>query len=567
MSAEVEGRLVRALDRAVRAVRMYPPGRTPVVRALAELQSAIAAALEQLPAIEFGLEPGGVFFAGLERFPQDAGPGSLGDRLYRDGVRALVFERGAERETEVLVGALSPPASAAETDLVARLWNAGFTRIRVRVLAPGGDTETLENATGEGDGSGAGGAGGAGFPPIDLPEREWADPQLGAGTVASRPSQTSLSKQDFEATTYFLDADELDALQREADEEWTRTLCPEVEAALLDRLEDGDAARQQEVLEILEELLLLDLAQGALGDGARVLDGVVGAMEGGQLDDAARERAEHLVEQLATPEVLEPLLDRLAGAEGPDIEAGAALLRRLPPAAAAALFSAAGRASSADAAERLRQAAAALVGADDNMLSGLLADPSSEVVIAAAGVAALRRLAGSVPALVALLDRDAAAVRRAAAQALATLGGVKALESLALRLDDDDAGVRLEALRGIAAAHGWTTPVREATRRAARSRALHNRAAAEQSLLLEAWLRMDADAAVRRLVRMLARRRWPFRSARASVRAAAALALNTLPATSPAVSAALAAAAGDSDPIVRTAARRTQPAPRTARRA
>src|SRR5690606_9106835 len=105
----------------------------------------------------------------------------------------------------------------------------------------------------------------AGGEPIRAVDRRELELEVGAGAAgtehdgaagtAATDALATLTRDDFAETLFFLDEAELHQLQQEADLEWHRQVRADVLAALFDRLEDGSAARQEEILGILRQVL------------------------------------------------------------------------------------------------------------------------------------------------------------------------------------------------------------------------------------------------------------------------------------------------------------------------
>lgn len=235
---------------------------------------------------------------------------SLAFLCYKDGLRGLSFEGGFEAQdldgfVEVLHRArtLRPED---ENDLLTLLWTQNFSHLHyasVDVFAEGLEISEPEAQL---------------FPAPkrvvgdEAEEREGRGESRDAAQAAQRELQetvSSISVEPFDSTLYFLDEAGLRRLREAIEQELAGHVRRDVLGVLLDSLEEMDAAKQEEILEILGSLLPQLLGQGELRVAAGLVWGfeaVAGRRE--VLGPGARRTLKVLRNELSAPTAIEELM-------------------------------------------------------------------------------------------------------------------------------------------------------------------------------------------------------------------------------------------------------------------
>jgi hypothetical protein len=562
---ELAAELLGALDKAVRARRLYRENNPVYAGFVSALRGSVERLWEHAAELTVGVEEQ-AFRWEERRFAFGGGRESLAQIFYKDGVRQLTFLPGFEEEIELLLGVLQQVRLLDQDsgeDLVTLLWAQEFTAFQysyVDALADGLDLPTPPPV----------GVGGR----IDRAalRRDSESPSDAPSPAVQRgePPVASITRADFDATIYFLDAGELERLHVEVEREWSRPLRSDALAALFDRLEDPLPARQLEIIAILRQLLSVFLTQADLHSASRVLIELNALLAAGRLDAAGRQEAEALFRDLSDPALLGAFFSSLAALpDGGDAEL-AVFLQHLGRGALPLLLRTSEALEEATLRERLAAAIERLAAQHPAELLAALDD--ADLLVAAGAARLCGRLAlprGWVAAraapvppppppppppaagVVRLLERTDPAVRLTAVAALARIRTSIAMEGVLRALGDDDREIRLLAARAIADAR--YTPGRRWLDQALNSEAVRTADVTERIALYEAFGAVaDADI-ISRLDRMLNGRRL-FGKEAPELRACAALALGR--AGTPEAIASLRRAVEETNPIVRSAVTR-----------
>src|SRR5688572_22233508 len=208
-----------ALDKAVRARRLYAAN-NPAYRAfLSNLRNTIVGLWDSTHSLECKVEENG-FHWNDQVFAPGEGREILSFQFYKDGIRALTFLPGFENEIERfmdVMGRARQIDSSSADDMVTLLWEQEFSSLLysyVDALAEG-----LEIPDGH--------------PPINLDKVDLT--LVSADITGTDESNTSMppsvqqgqpfvaqsiSRDDFNETLYFLEPQELDYLRQEVEKEW-----------------------------------------------------------------------------------------------------------------------------------------------------------------------------------------------------------------------------------------------------------------------------------------------------------------------------------------------------------
>ena len=194
-----------AMDRAARSFTLYDPGNSAVSHFLEEIEQGFQSYLEAYGPLDLRIRPYELVVEDEVIYEERDRERSLAFKLFRDGVRRLVIERGVPWEELLqLLQVLSVRYSGIrsnEDDIVTLLWKAGFKSI---------DVEAVEGFVPEDDDEEKGGFSEAQMRTIAA--KKAADPSSMAGGVEARaqsdrlsssPEEISFSKQEMEASEDF----------------------------------------------------------------------------------------------------------------------------------------------------------------------------------------------------------------------------------------------------------------------------------------------------------------------------------------------------------------------------
>lgn len=537
--------LLTALDKAVRARRLYRPN-NPVYRGfVSAAQSLFDHLWDWVPSLSVVVEDGLFRWHGSE-FRVGEGRENLPYVFHKDGIRYLTFLPGFEEEVERfidVVNAARQTGPQGEDDLVTLLWGQEFASFQYSYVdslaeglsvpgAPSVRVSRVGRAEVERD---LQGADGEPTPPAV---------QQGQSTVAG-----SLSRQDFEETLYFLDPAELEILRREVELEWERDTKDAVLDALFDRIEDPIAERQIEVVHILRQLLPVYLNRGDLQAVSRIVTEINRLAEQSGWGEAVRMEVDHLFTDLGDPAVLDQLLRSLEeGLIDPAGEELGVFLSHLGGAALPTLIRTLETTEVQQLRERLRGAVEVLARDNANELAKLIEADDPPLSAGAIRMAGQLRLSEAGPPLARLMSRADAAQRRQLLDALLSVGSIVALEAVQQSLTDADREIRIAAARGLAAVR--YQPARARLAEIIQGRGVRDADLTEKVAFFEAFGAVAGSENVGMLDQLLNGRRL-FSKADPEIRSCAAMALGGM--SVPAARAALDRARNDSQPMVRNA--------------
>jgi hypothetical protein len=537
-----------ALDKAVRARRLYAANNPAYQQFLANLKNTVRGLWEGAYSLPVAVEENG-FRWDEQQFSAGEGRENLAFQFYKDGIRALTFLPGFENEIErfldVVARARQIDSSSAD-DMVTLLWEQEFSSLLynyVDALAEGLEVPeggpialdkielTLVSADITGSDQNA-----AAVPPAV---------QAGQPTVAQ-----SISRDDFEETLYFLEAGELEYLRKEVEKEMQRDVKADVLAAMFDRLEDPTPKRQSEILKIFRQLLPAYLASGDLRSASTILIELNGVLEAKDiLGPTQSQEAQEIFAELSDPVVLNQLLKSLEdGAIDPTGDELAIFLRYLRPGALAPLIRAVEVTKLEELQLRLRAAIEGLGRAHPQILADLLKSGDDVVMIGAARLAGQISLSAAVPAIAGLLSNPNMHVRRAAVEALVQIKSGAALDALQQALEDSEREVRIAAARGLGSLR--YQPARAKLEAVLQGKIVRDADLTEKIAFFEAFGAVANADSVTMLDKLLNGKSL-FRKESPELRACAAMALGKV--GTPASRASLEKASRDDNPMVRNA--------------
>jgi len=535
---------LRGLAKAWRAHLLYE-GHSPALDRIVEgLRESLQRTFTDVPFFTVAVEERELMWEGAAVYHGEDGPGfggaaqrgdpareNLAFTLYRDGVRELSFHRGFERdELDAFLRILARVSRVRgeEDDLLTMLWDVDWYHLRYRYV------EALPDGTA-----------------LPAASSEVAKPAAAAPREEEVQLASTVSPDDFRGALYFLDAEELRRLEGELAREMRRDLWTDVLNALFDRVEDGGALRQEQIVGILGDLLPILLGSGRLETGALVLGELVKIATGGQrMAPPVMKALRGLFDQLAEPATVAELVRTVEGAGAAVSEASlGALLSYFPPEALGPLLKAAETTASPAVRRNVQQAAERLAGGAREHLARLLVDHDDAVAAGAARLVGRLRVTTAAADVARLLRRGDAGTRLAAVEALQELRSPTASEALETVLEDGDARVRVAAARALSALR-WA-PAKARLEAALDGKRLREAELTERIAFFEAYGGLAGADGVPNLERILNGRSWLGRRESPEIRACAARGLGKI--RHPAAEKALNAAAADPDPVVRTA--------------
>ena len=555
VAPQLVGELFGAFDKAVRARRLYQPNNPVYQQFIAGLRKAFSTVLNQVTSLVVGVEEGAFHWYG-HRFETGEGRDNLSFLFYKDGIRHVTFLPGIEEEIERFLGVVHRARLAdqvSDDDMVTLLWEeelACFQYSYVDALAEGvqlpKEADLAEATTGIDERPRTVDMG------IVATEVEVGEPtertppsmQAGQPSVAS-----SITRDDFVETFYFLDDAELTKLRAEVELEWARDIKRDVLNALFDRLEDPDSSWQNEILRILRQLLPAFLSRGDLASAAHVLVELNTILRTSDLDEAVRTEAERLFAELSEPAVLSQLLRSLEdGSIDPSGSELGVFLSHLNPTALPLLLRTVETTTVPSLQERLQVAVEALAADHKQDLIGLVGADETAVACGATRIAGKLGLTEAVPGIAALLKRSDTAVRRLAVEALVQIRSGASLDAVQLALQDTDREVRMAAARGLGSLR--YQPARKNLEAAITGKLVRDADLTEQIAFFEAYGAVADQDSVDLLDKILNGRRMFARQSQ-EMRACSAMALGLI--NTQAARTVLQRAAADQQPMVRSA--------------
>jgi hypothetical protein len=542
------GDFFTALDKAVRARRLYAANNPAYQAFLAALRSTISGLWDGAFSLTVAVEEHNFRWDDHE-FIAGEGRETLAFQFYKDGIRGLTFLPGFEQEVErfldVLARARHIDTSSAD-DMVTLLWEQEFGSLLynyVDALAEGLDIPQTGPLP-------------AGNIELTLISADITGSDQSQSMVppavqnGEPPVAQQISRDDFEETLYFLEHNELEYLRAELAKEMERDIKADVLNALFDRLEDPMPKRQTEILGICRQLLPAYLSSGDLRSASRILIELNSVLEARDaLGPAQSAEAQEIFAELSDPGVLNQLLKSLEeGAIDPAGDELAIFLRYLKPVALAPLIRAVETTRIAELQLRLRAAIEGLGRAHPQILTELLKSDDETVVVGAAHLAGQIALTQAVPQIAGLLKHASPAARRAAVEALVLIKSGAALDALQGALEDSEREVRIAAARGLGALR--YQPARSRLEEVLQGKIVRDADLTEKIAFFEAFGAVANAESVAMLDKLLNGKSL-FRKESPELRACAAMALGKV--GTPASRAALERASTDQNPMVRNA--------------
>lgn len=539
--------LFLALDKAIRARRLYQENNPVLQGFIAAVKNSFARLWDRVPSLTVSVEEHAFKCFGME-FTSKEGREGLPFLFYRDGVRVLTFLPGFEDEVELflhVIDRVRQMGPRTTDDIVTLLWEEEFSAFQYSYVDLLAESGVVPPAAAE-------------RPAQSIDKEQVArvaageepEPQSPAVESGQPPVSQIVSADQFVETTYFLDASEVEKLYQEVELEWKRDVRSAVLDALFDRLEDEDFAdRHSEILRILGQLLPAFLARGDLNNVTKILVEVEQIGERPQLGEEERQEIDRLLRELSDAQVLSQFLGSLEdGTIDPTDQELQLFLSYLGAEALPLLIRTIEKTDSARLRDRMAPALDGVAQKHARALAALIAGSDEKVALGAGRIAGRVRLRAATNNLIALFRKADAAGRRIAIEALAAMGDPGAIEALQEALVDPDREVRIAAARGLGQAR--TPAARERLKAAIRGRTIRDADLTEQMAFFEAFGAVAGEEDIGILDKLLNGRRLLGKES-PELRACAAMALGRI--ALPAARASLMQASREQHPIVRNA--------------
>jgi len=141
-AARAVGVWIHQFARTLKTCRLYDANNPTVIRFRAELAQALGRLLAELGPVRLKFTSDDVLYDDVSLYPAKSRDDNLALPFYRDGLRALTLQAGAEhREVDVLVDAVLEVTGQTENenDLVTTLWEAHLQHIEVDYVPAEGE--------------------------------------------------------------------------------------------------------------------------------------------------------------------------------------------------------------------------------------------------------------------------------------------------------------------------------------------------------------------------------------------------------------------------------------------
>jgi HEAT repeat protein len=543
---KIEG-LFLVLGKALRAHQLYDENNPVYQRFVSQLGESLRDLWGEMDRIPVTVEEKRLLWIGKPVYESESRTDSLSFLFYKDGVREFTLHEGLEvHELDRFLQVLnrSRDLRPEGDDLLTILWDADlkyFTYGYIDILAEGMNLDIPS-------------AGDGGLGSFDEILRAEVGEEYGSAEGGSdAPSVVSAS--DFNPTLYALDPVELEQLQKEIRLEMERDIRGDVLAALFDRIEEQRfPERQGEILEIFEILLPNFLSRGLLSPAGGILEEIARLLAS---DDALRPKermgAEKVLEEVSGAETLKELIQALEdGSISPDPAELASLLRHLRADSLGPLLRAAEEAEDSRVKAIIQDSVRGIAKKYSQALVDCLGTEDPVVVAGALNLVGSLQLKDSASRVAALLSHDVPEVRLAAIRAATDLKMPAAVGALLDALSDPEKEIRIAAAKALGELRYG--PAAKHFREAIKGKELRRADLSEQIAFFESYGMVRDPDGVKVLDGLLNGRGFLGRKESGEIRACAALALGKMK-TEDAV-AALEKAAGEQDPVVRSAVSR-----------
>jgi hypothetical protein len=536
--------LLQTMIKALRAFQMYLPNNPIYQRAIQNVRNAFGPIWAASDELVLTIAETEIVWEEEVVYQQLNKADSLAWTLFKDGMRVLTIQKGAEQDElvrllETVNRARFLPSEAGD-DLMTLLWEQEFVGIKyhfIDFLSDGDGIKGSTRALGDGDATAV------------EARREQVREEAPA-----RPKGI-VDLEDFDATLYFLDEAEINQLTREVQEEYARDARLAALTGLLDLLEiQTDATVRSEILGIIETLFPNLLSKSEFRTVATVIrEARVLLSRATDLPPGIRTRLEGLETQLSQPAIVAQLIQSLD--ETPQLAGNREvtdLMGELRATALGALIEAIPRIATPAVRSLAESTVDRLAAAHGTEVLRLLREPPQDALPAVVALCGRLGLPQAVPGLAELLGHADPGVRAAAVEALAKIGTPSAMGQLERAVDDAERNVRLAAVRA-AGARGYKGALKR-IEAVVLGKAVKEMDLTEKMAFFEAYGAIAGPPALKTLAGMLQPRGLLKLTQSSDLRACAAIALGKI--RTPEARQVLASAAEDKDLVVRNAVNR-----------
>jgi hypothetical protein len=536
--------LLQTMIKALRAFQMYLPNNPIYQRAIQNVRNAFGPIWAASDELVLTIAETEIVWEEEVVYQQLNKADSLAWTLFKDGMRVLTIQKGAEQDElvrllETVNRARFLPSEAGD-DLMTLLWEQEFVGIKyhfIDFLSDGDGIKGSTRALGDGDATAV------------EARREQVREEAPA-----RPKGI-VDLEDFDATLYFLDEAEINQLTREVQEEYARDARLAALTGLLDLLEiQTDATVRSEILGIIETLFPNLLSKSEFRTVATVIrEARVLLSRATDLPPGIRTRLEGLETQLSQPAIVAQLIQSLD--ETPQLAGNREvtdLMGELRATGLGALIEAIPRIATPAVRSLAESTVDRLAAAHGTEVLRLLREPPQDALPAVVALCGRLGLPQAVPGLAELLGHADPGVRAAAVEALAKIGTPSAMGQLERAVDDAERNVRLAAVRA-AGARGYKGALKR-IEAVVLGKAVKEMDLTEKMAFFEAYGAIAGPPALKTLAGMLQPRGLLKLTQSSDLRACAAIALGKI--RTPEARQVLASAAEDKDLVVRNAVNR-----------
>lgn len=558
--------VLKIFDKAIKAHQLYLPNNPTYQKSIATTKAAIEPLWDLTGSLVLQVTDTQLKYFGVavNDHPEKGGD-SLPWLLFKDGLRELTLFPGFEDEELERFLAIIPKVRHAqphEDDLLTLLWEQDFQCLKYRYVEINDPAAPLDPNASQGRWPAPEGR--VYEDPSEAVEEAKEEVQDDAKpgteeTSSSEPEKKKglISMDDFDASLYFLDPNEIEYLRQETEREYSADLRRLVLCALLDIFElQVDPLVREEVAGDIEALVLHLLTAGQYSTVAFLLKELDGTLQRArEVRQQDRERLGKLSDRLSHPDALGQMLQALEeSARLPAKEDLALLFAQLQPHALGPILEHIDRTQNSELRPLIESAAERLAQSNTSELVKLVRDAKPAVAREAIRRAGAMRTAAAVPSLGEVLASDAERPLRAAAvTALTDIGTPGALSALETALTDSERDIRLATIRALTAR--MHRPAMQKVQAIVQGKSAREIDRTERIALFELYGTIAGDAGIAVLDPILNAKGGLFaRKEDPELRACAAVGLGKI--NSDAARASLQKAASDKDVIIRNAVSR-----------
>lgn len=452
--------VLKVLDKAIKAHQLYLPNNPTYLKAIATTKAAIEPLWALTGSLVLQVTDTQLKYFGVpvNDHPEKGGD-SLPWLLFKDGLRELAIFPGFEDEELERFLSIIPKVRHAqphEDDLLTLLWEQDFQCLKYRYVEINDPAAPLDPNASPGRWPAPDGRAYE-DPATEVEEAKEEVEQGTEETTSSEPEKKKglISMDDFDASLYFLDPNEIEYLRQETEREYSADLRRLVLCALLDIFElQVDPLVRDEVAGDIEALVLHMLTAQQYSTVAFLLKELDGTLQRArEVRPQDRERLGQLADRLSHPDALGQMLQALEeSAKLPAKEDLSLLFAQLKPQALGPILEHIDRTQNSELRPLIESAAERLAQSNTTELVKLVRDAKPAVAREAIRRAGAMRTASAVPSLGEVLASDVERPLRAAAvTALTDIGTPGALSALETALTDPERDIRLATIRALTA--------------------------------------------------------------------------------------------------------------------